>query len=121
VLFAGKTCRCGRLPLFSHKLLDSWGFAFVWGVVRCCSVRGRESSGFHFRGARCFSRAELASSIVKFRQLFADATCYSAAIPTVVGGHMAIGFASDDRWPRVTAAKTFSARHGMAGGFATKY
>jgi spermidine synthase len=34
---------------------------------------------------------------------------------------MAIGFASDDRRLRVTAAKTLSARHREAGGFTTKY
>jgi spermidine synthase len=34
---------------------------------------------------------------------------------------MAIGFASDDGGLRLTAAKTLSARHRMAGGFATKY
>jgi spermidine synthase len=34
---------------------------------------------------------------------------------------MAIGFASDDRRLRLTAAKTLSARHRRAGCFATKY
>ena len=41
--------------------------------------------------------AELASSVEKFRRLFADGACYVAAIPTYVGGHMAMGWATDDR------------------------
>ena len=64
---------------------------------------------------------ELASSVTKFRRLFADATCYVAAIPTYIGGHMAMGWATDDRRLQAVAAKTLAARYRRAGQFATKY
>jgi spermidine synthase len=64
---------------------------------------------------------ELVSSIAKLRRLFADAACYIAAVPTYAGGHMAMGFASDDRRLRRTAVRTLAARHRRAGGFPTKY
>jgi spermidine synthase len=64
---------------------------------------------------------ELVSSIAKFRRLFADAACYIAAIPTYAGGHMAMGFATDDRKLRRTAATTLATRYRRAGGFPTKY
>ena len=44
---------------------------------------------------------ELVSSIGHFAKLFADAGCYIASIPTYVGGHMAMGFATDDAILRV--------------------
>ena len=43
-----------------------------------------------------FQPAELTASIAKFRKLFADGSCYLAAIPTYVGGHMAMGWATDN-------------------------
>jgi spermidine synthase len=64
---------------------------------------------------------ELVSSVTKFRRLFADATCYVAAIPTYVGGHMAMGWATDDQRLRSVSAKTLAARYRRAGSFATKY
>ena len=72
-------------------------------------------------GVPIFQPAELASSVGKFRRLFADGACYVAAIPTYVGGHMAMGWASDDRRLRQTPAKTLAARYRRAGGFSTKY
>jgi len=68
-----------------------------------------------------FQPRELLSSVTKFRRLFADGTCYIAAIPTYVGGHMAMGWASDDRRLRQTSAGTLAARYRKAGGFSTKY
>ena len=41
-------------------------------------------------GVPMFQPGELSSTIVKFRKLFADGYCYIAAIPTYVGGHMAM-------------------------------
>ncbi len=64
---------------------------------------------------------ELTSSVTKFRRLFADATCYVAAIPTYIGGHMAMGWATDDRRLRTVSATTLAARYRHAGKFATKY
>ena len=72
-------------------------------------------------GVPMFQPRELAASVGKFRRLFADAGCYIAAIPTYVGGHMAMGWASDDRRLRQTPVRTLAARYRKAGGFPTKY
>ena len=39
---------------------------------------------------------ELVTSIQRFSKIFADASAYVAAIPTYIGGHMALGWASDN-------------------------
>jgi len=72
-------------------------------------------------GVPFFQQRELTSSIAKFRQLFADASCYVAAIPIYVGGHMAMGFASDDKRLRRHTAKTIAQRYRKAGSFKTMY
>jgi spermidine synthase len=72
-------------------------------------------------GVPFFQKNELTSTMSKFRKLFADATCYVAAIPVYVGGHMAIGFATDNKALRAAPAKTIAARYRKAGGFTTKY
>jgi spermidine synthase len=72
-------------------------------------------------GVPIFQPRELVSSVGKFRGLFADGACYIAAIPTYVGGHMAIGWATDDRTLRRTPAETLAARYRRAGSFPTKY
>ncbi len=64
---------------------------------------------------------ELTSSVAEFRRLFADGTCYIAAIPTYIGGHMAMGWASDDSQLRRTSVKTLAARYRKAGNFSTQY
>ena len=48
-------------------------------------------------GVPIFQPNELVSSVGKFRRLFADGTCYVAAVPTYIGGHMAMGWATDDK------------------------
>jgi spermidine synthase len=72
-------------------------------------------------GVPIFQPRELASSVGKFRRLFADGGCYVAAIPTYVGGHMAMGWATDDKRLRQTPVKTLKAHYRRAGGFPTKY
>ena len=72
-------------------------------------------------GVPFFQPAELTSSVSKFRKLFADGGCYIAAIPTYVGGHMTMGWATDNRKLRQTDAKVIAARYRKAGSFATKY
>jgi spermidine synthase len=64
---------------------------------------------------------ELAAGIRKFRKLFADGSCYVAAIPTYVGGHMAMGWASDDASLRAHSATAIAGRYKRAGSFSTKY
>jgi spermidine synthase len=72
-------------------------------------------------GVPILQSGELTATVRKFRRLFADAACYVAAIPTYVGGHMAMGFATDDRTLRPTSVKTIAQRYRKAGRFATKY
>ena len=72
-------------------------------------------------GVPIFQPNELASSVSKFRKLFADAACYIAAIPTYIGGHMAMGWATDDRRLRQTPVETIAARYRKAGSFSTRY
>jgi spermidine synthase len=65
--------------------------------------------------------AELVSSVGHFRKLFADAGCYIAAIPTYVGGHMAMGWATDNRRLRAVPLRALADRYRQAGAFPTKY
>jgi spermidine synthase len=65
--------------------------------------------------------AELVASVRHFRGLFADAGCYIAAIPTYVGGHMAMGWATNDKRLRAVPLATLTARYARAGQPATKY
>jgi len=64
---------------------------------------------------------ELTGSVNKFRKLFADGSCYVAAIPTYVGGHMAMGWATDNAKLRQASVKTIAERYRKAGRFSTKY
>jgi spermidine synthase len=72
-------------------------------------------------GVPFFQPDELISSVRHFHGLFADAGCYVAAIPTYVGGHMAMGWAADDPALRQTPVETLAERYQAAGSFATKY
>jgi spermidine synthase len=72
-------------------------------------------------GVPIFQPGELVSSVRKFRKLFADGSCYVAAIPTYVGGHMAMGWATADRKLRQLPVKTIAERYRKAGRFSTKY
>jgi spermidine synthase len=91
---------------------------FYAGCKRCLNKGGVLVTQ---NGVPIFQPSELTSSIGKFRALFADGACYVAAIPTYVGGHMAMGWASDNKNLRRTPAKTIAARYRSAGGFATRY
>jgi spermidine synthase len=64
---------------------------------------------------------ELVSSVGHFRKLFTDAGCYVASIPTYVGGHMAMGWATSDTTLRRATVETIAERYAAAGRFATKY
>ncbi len=72
-------------------------------------------------GVPFFQTGELIQGIRKFRSLFADGCCYIAAIPTYVGGHMAMGWATDDRKLRRASVATIANRYARAGRFRTKY
>lgn len=73
------------------------------------------------KGVPIFQSGELTLGIRKFRNLFADGYCYVAAIPTYVGGHMAMGWATDNVKLRHASVKTIAARYDKAGRFPTKY
>ncbi|MEM8838797.1 MAG: polyamine aminopropyltransferase [Pseudomonadota bacterium] len=47
-------------------------------------------------GVPFLQEEELVQSIRAFSKLFEDASAYIAAVPTYIGGHMALGFASDN-------------------------
>ena len=64
---------------------------------------------------------ELIGSVRNFRALFADGGCYVAAVPTYVGGHMAMGWATDDPGLRQVAVEVLAQRYSTAGHFATEY
>jgi spermidine synthase len=72
-------------------------------------------------GVPIFQTGELTAGIAKFRGLFADGSCYVAAIPTYVGGHMAMGWASDDKRLRRLPVATIAGRYRRAGSFPTRY
>jgi spermidine synthase len=72
-------------------------------------------------GVPIFQKSELTTTIARFRKLFADGACYVAAIPTYVGGHMALGWATDNKSLRNTPVKAIAARYRSAGSFATRY
>ena len=64
--------------------------------------------------------AELETSIGHFAGLFADASAYVAAIPTYIGGHMALGWASDDPARREVPLEVLSERFAEAA-ITTRY
>lgn len=72
-------------------------------------------------GVPMFQPDELVSTVGHFRRLFKDAACYVAAIPTYIGGHMAMGFATDDKRLRRATEKVIATRYRKAGGFRTRY
>ncbi len=72
-------------------------------------------------GVPILQAGELTTGISKFRKLFADGSCYVAAIPTYIGGHMAMGWATDNKALRQTPLKSIAARYKNAGRFKTKY
>jgi spermidine synthase len=96
--------------LFSQK--------FYAGCRRCMRPGGVLVTQ---NGVPIYQPSELTSSISKFRTLFAEGTCYIAAIPTYVGGHMAMGFATDNTRLRQAPVKTIAERYRKAGSFKTKY
>ena len=73
------------------------------------------------RGVPIFQSGELTAGTRKFLKLFADGYCYVAAIPTYVGGHMAMGWATDNVKLRHASVRTIAARYDKAGRFPTRY
>jgi spermidine synthase len=103
-------------PRRTGKVL--FGSKFYAGCKRCLKKGGVLVTQ---NGVPFFQQDELTSSMTKLRQLFADASCYVAAIPVYIGGHMAMGIATDDQSLRKLPPKTIAARYRKAGSFGTKY
>jgi spermidine synthase len=91
---------------------------FYAGCKRCLNKGGVLVTQ---NGVPFLQADELKTSVGHFGALFADAACYTAAVPTYVGGLMAMGFASDDKRLRRTSARLLGERYRKAGRFATKY
>ena len=138
-------------PVFRDKrfeLIIADGMAFVARTARRFDVIIVDSTDPHGPGKVLFSKAfyaackrcltpggilvtqngvpflqasELRTSVRHFRSLFADAGCYVAAIPTYIGGHMAMGWASKDAAARRHSVATIARRYRAAGMFATRY
>ncbi|MEM8700988.1 MAG: polyamine aminopropyltransferase [Pseudomonadota bacterium] len=71
-------------------------------------------------GVPFLQRDELVTSIERFSRTFKDAAAYIAAIPTYFGGHMTLGWATDNPDLRRQAASVLEERF-KAAGFATRY
>jgi spermidine synthase len=92
--------------------------AFYAACKRCMAKGGVMVTQ---NGVPFLQPAELVSSVAHFRKLFADGGCYVASIPTYIGGHMAMGWATDNKRLRDTPLKTIAERYRKAGRFPTRY
>jgi spermidine synthase len=95
-----------------------FGRGFYRAIKRCLAPGGVLVTQ---NGVPFLQPGELAASLRHLRSLFADASCYVAAVPTYMGGHLAMGWASDDRRLRKLAVGTIEERYRRAGRFATRY
>ena len=121
--YVAKTDRCFDIiivdstdPLGPGKVLFSEKF---YAACKRCMAKG--GLLITQNGVPIFQAGELTATISRFRKLFADGYCYVAAIPTYVGGHMAMGWATDNTKLRHASVKTIAARYKKAGSFPTKY
>jgi spermidine synthase len=96
--------------LFSSK--------FYSGCKRCMVPGGVMVTQ---NGVPFYQPKELTKSIERFSALWEDGYCYIAAIPTYVGGHLAMGWATDNKRLRETPVATIADRYAKAGSFKTKY
>ena len=103
-------------PIGPGKIL--FGARFYAGCRRCMKPGGVLVTQ---NGVPFFQNNELTTTMRRFRRLFADASCYVAAIPVYVGGHMALGMASDNKRVRRHSVATIAQRYRKAGGFKTRY
>jgi len=95
--------------LFSQGFYDS--------VHRCLTPGGVLVTQ---NGVPFLQRRELVTSIARFSKTYADAAAYVAAIPTYFGGHMALGWASDNPELRRTPVAVLEDRF-KAANFKTRY
>jgi spermidine synthase len=103
-------------PQGPGKVLFSQKF---YAACRRCMTKGAVM--VTQRGVPMFQADELTGAVAHFRELFADGYCYVAAIPTYVGGHLAMGWATDNVKLRQASVKTITQRYHRAGRFSTRY
>jgi spermidine synthase len=103
-------------PQGPGKVLFSQKF---YAACRRCMTKGAVM--VTQRGVPIFQADELTEAIAHFRALFGDGYCYVAAIPTYVGGHLAMGWATDNVKLRHASVKTIARRYERAGRFPTRY
>jgi len=103
-------------PLGPGKVLFSQKF---YAACSRCMTKGAVM--VTQRGVPMFQSDELTAAVASFLKLFADGYCYVAAIPTYVGGHLAIGWATDNIKLRHASIETIANRYDRAGRFPTKY
>src|SRR5258707_10923344 len=97
-------------PLGPGKVLFSQ--KFYAGCSRCMT---KGAVMVTRRGVPMFQSDELTAAVASFLKLFADGYCYVAAIPTYVGGHLAIGWATDNIKLRHASVETIPNRYDRAG------
>ncbi|MES0880582.1 polyamine aminopropyltransferase [Roseibium sp. SCP14] len=71
-------------------------------------------------GVPFLQKEELVTSVERFSRIFKDAAAYIAAIPTYFGGHMTLGWATDNPELRRQAVQVLDQRFQDAG-FETRY
>ena len=103
-------------PIGPGKIL--FGARFYADCRRCLKPGGVLVTQ---NGVPFFQNNELTTTMLRLRRLFTDVSCYVAAIPVYVGGHMALGIASDDKRVRRHSVATIAQRYRKAGSFKTRY
>jgi len=91
--------------------------AFYRGVHRCLKPGGVLVTQ---NGVPFLQRQELVDSLMRFTRIFDDSAAYIAAIPTYFGGHMTLGWATDNADLRKTPVAVLEERF-KAADFATRY
>jgi len=92
--------------------------AFYAACRRCLKKRGILVTQ---NGVPFFQPGELMSSLRHFGDIFSSSGCYIASIPTYIGGHMTMGWASGGVNLPAVPLETLRRRYVAAGAFATKY
>ena len=91
--------------------------AFYEGCRRCLKPGGVLVTQ---NGVPFLQSDELVSSVSHFTALFADAYAYVIAVPTYIGGHMTLGWATDNADLRRVPVETLTQRF-AATGLETRY
>jgi spermidine synthase len=91
---------------------------FYAACHKCLTARGILVTQ---NGVPFFQKRELLKAVRALDQTFASATFYLASVPTYVGGHLAMGFASKSHTLSALSGRTILRRYQNAGCFRTSY